>query len=182
MKLKNTTLDEIQIRIRKKMTNNFTHYFFVEHHGVKGMHWGVRRYQNPDGTLTELGKKRSLKEKAGDLYSRAMGVTPKLQTAYLNAQTKGVKPGKHGNEFSFDKSNAMTYKEQRAAAQKARRYVADYIEKYGKQPINYAQSINAQKGAAIGTAIGIAVPIVLPLWATIPAGYYIGGHMKTKKK
>lgn len=28
------------------------------HHGVKGMKWGVRRYQNKDGTLTDAGKKR----------------------------------------------------------------------------------------------------------------------------
>ena len=28
------------------------------HAGIKGMKWGVRRYQNSDGTLTEAGKKR----------------------------------------------------------------------------------------------------------------------------
>lgn len=28
------------------------------HHGIKGMKWGRRRYQNPDGSLTPAGKKR----------------------------------------------------------------------------------------------------------------------------
>lgn len=28
------------------------------HHGIKGQKWGVRRYQNKDGSLTELGKAR----------------------------------------------------------------------------------------------------------------------------
>ena len=27
------------------------------HWGIKGMKWGVRRYQNKDGTLTSEGKK-----------------------------------------------------------------------------------------------------------------------------
>lgn len=31
------------------------------HHGVKGQRWGVRRYQNSDGSLTYAGKKRALK-------------------------------------------------------------------------------------------------------------------------
>ena len=31
---------------------------YLAHHGIKGMKWGVRRYQNPDGTLTDEGKKR----------------------------------------------------------------------------------------------------------------------------
>lgn len=34
------------------------------HWGIKGMRWGVRRYQNKDGTLTTAGKKRYAKEMA----------------------------------------------------------------------------------------------------------------------
>ena len=30
----------------------------LSHHGIKGQRWGIRRYQNPDGTLTSLGKRR----------------------------------------------------------------------------------------------------------------------------
>lgn len=31
---------------------------FLEHHGIKGQKWGVRRFQNEDGTLTPAGKVR----------------------------------------------------------------------------------------------------------------------------
>lgn len=33
----------------------------LAHWGIKGMKWGVRRYQNPDGSLTAAGKKRYYK-------------------------------------------------------------------------------------------------------------------------
>ena len=34
------------------------YYNELYHYGVKGMKWGVRRFQNKDGTLTPKGKKR----------------------------------------------------------------------------------------------------------------------------
>ena len=32
------------------------------HFGIKGMKWGVRRYQNKDGSLTSAGRKKISKE------------------------------------------------------------------------------------------------------------------------
>lgn len=37
------------------------------HYGTKGMRWGVRRYQNADGSLTEAGQKRLDKYRSQEL-------------------------------------------------------------------------------------------------------------------
>lgn len=37
------------------------------HYGILGMKWGVRRYQNPDGTLTSAGKERYQKDVYNDI-------------------------------------------------------------------------------------------------------------------
>lgn len=38
--------------------NDFYEEDFVAHHGILGMKWGIRRYQNADGSLTSAGKRR----------------------------------------------------------------------------------------------------------------------------
>lgn len=44
---------------------------YLEHHGVLGMKWGVRRFQNADGTLTAKGKERQdLTDKANAIRKR----------------------------------------------------------------------------------------------------------------
>lgn len=39
----------------------------LQHHGIPGMKWGKRRFQNYDGTLTDLGKR--LKREVSDRYT-----------------------------------------------------------------------------------------------------------------
>lgn len=60
----------------------------LEHHGIKGMKWGVRRYQNKDGTLTSAGKARQrvLKTQT-DVQSIVDSLTP------YERELLGGKPG-----------------------------------------------------------------------------------------
>lgn len=40
------------------MTDHLYHARHLAHHGIKGMKWGIRRFRNKDGSLTEAGKER----------------------------------------------------------------------------------------------------------------------------
>mgnify|MGYP003589323431 CR=1 FL=1 len=69
---------------------------YLAHYGIKGMRWGVRRYQNYDGSYTEAGKKRYGWDSIGYDKDDRDVVLPKgttfqrITTASNNGITNGV--------------------------------------------------------------------------------------------
>lgn len=75
----------------------------IMHHGIKGMHWGVRRYQNPDGSLTEAGRKHNgkLSESAEKRLTKAKEYSANHPTKIAKAGKK-IKKAKIINNFNKD--------------------------------------------------------------------------------
>ena len=63
------------------------YYDELYHHGIKGQRWGVRRFQNKDGSLTKLGQKRVDKAQRKVAKSERGGFLVKKKTPTVERAT-----------------------------------------------------------------------------------------------
>lgn len=134
---------------------NFISENELYHHGIKGMKWGVRRYQNKDGSLTNAGKKRYSKE-----YEKLSDAAMKdLQREYSDRYVKSYnKAADYMNSGGIDKFNAAQRKKYGDKYSQRDGYESDYYAEFEKHLVKnmnksldefYRTNTNVQKAKAL---------------------------------
>ena len=125
---------------------------YLAHHGIKGMHWGVRRYQNPDGSLTSQGKSRQNKNnKLKTAAKIGFGIAVTGLAAYgaykysdviaKKIYSSGVK--KSVSNIDFDNMGPEIHK--RTSYEKAQKAVQDTVRKWSKTPIKLISTTSSKE-------------------------------------
>lgn len=109
------------------------------HFGIKGMKWGVRRYQNKDGTLTAAGKKRISKEYK-ELSDKVENKLNKdYSKRYMNSWNKAADTMNNGGIDKFNKEQKAKYGDNYA---KRDGYESDYYKVFETELVkNYNKSL-----------------------------------------
>ena len=104
------------------------------HYGVLGMKWGVRRYQNKDGTLTAAGKNRYNED--SDKLAKAAAVKVEAIADYRQAVSR-YKKDIEKNPKTADSSELLAKaKKAQAAYELVNHGLAELQKKYKKVDFN----------------------------------------------
>lgn len=76
------------------------------HHGVIGMKWGIRRYQNKDGSLTPAGKRKAAKMK--EEYTSLTGKQLRRSQSKSKSAVNTTTPKKTIKDLSDDELRTRT--------------------------------------------------------------------------
>jgi hypothetical protein len=94
---------------------------FLMHHGIKGQKWGVRRFQNEDGSLTSAGKRRLAQTSDSDTRDRLVrghDTSVRLAKEYADDAKKHAKQLKFGQAYA---DRRLSKESARKAARNARK-------------------------------------------------------------
>lgn len=117
------------------------------HHGIKGQKWGVRRYQNDDGTLTSAGRERyGMRDMASDMGFGEKGHLNSTQkhlsryaSSYANAALRKYNKAEKMQQKGKDNSKVMKKAEN---LEKNASYYRDMGIKYASLPKGEQMRIN----------------------------------------
>jgi len=94
--------------------NDYLKVSYLYHHGIKGQKWGIRRFQNDDGTLTAEGKKRYGVESVSEMSKETLKQYQADRKAAAKEAIKDLKSKKLkaysdiGSDYVTDKYGNMT--------------------------------------------------------------------------
>ena len=93
----------------------------LAHHGIKGQKWGVRRYQNADGSLTPAGKKRYYNDDGSPTSSGLSAIyRNKINIRDQREMQKKFHDSKNKKENEFTNSQYLSADEK---ATKGKKYI-----------------------------------------------------------